>query len=634
MQPIIWGTAGHIDHGKTALIEALTGTNTDRLQEEQERGVTIDIGFAFLNDHISFIDVPGHEKFVKNMVTGVATIDAALIVIAADDGVMPQTREHLAILELLGVTNGIVALTKTDSVDADWIDLVEETVREALEKTVFEETPIIHTSAIEGTGIESLQELILETSSQLNHRVDRGIPRIPVDRVFTVKGFGTVVTGSVIAGEFRTGEPYELLPGNQPCKIRGIQTHGHDTERVGISERAALNLANVDTENIKRGYQITAPGYLNVTNTLYCKVTILDDAAENLQQNQRVRVHLGTTEILARVTLLSGQPVNPGGAGYIKLRLEEEAVVAFADKFILRFYSPMFTIGGGTVLYASEFFGLRKEQVLEHLANLDSNKFEDLLLEGAKIIHPALLTKSDLSRLLFYDEPQFDLFLPSLINSSDFNEYLMDGVSHYGVSLLLDKSKSKIVQIVSQYHKNHPKEPGIQKSQLEQKTELPEETFQVLLSELLHEGELNEEGPLIKTPEFSIRLTPEEEEFKEAIERSIRTAELQPPSLLDLAEKHSVAEKDIRQFLNLLIYEKAVERLPGDLYLHTEAKTRLREQLEDYFSKNKVLGVGDFKKIIGGSRKYAIPLLEFSDQQGWTRRDGEVRTLNNFPQNI
>ncbi|MCF7804995.1 MAG: selenocysteine-specific translation elongation factor [Candidatus Marinimicrobia bacterium] len=630
MQPIIWGTAGHIDHGKTALIEALTGTNTDRLQEEQERGVTIDIGFAFLNDDISFIDVPGHEKFIKNMVTGVATIDAALLVIAADDGVMPQTREHLAILDLLGVSAGVIALTKSDIADPDWLELVEETIREWATNTGFENATIVRTSAETGQGIDELREEILDISGKVPRRLDRKIPRLPVDRVFTVKGFGTVVTGSVLSGDFRNGVSCDVLPGRKTVKVRGIQSHGHDVESVGMSERAALNLGGVETEDIQRGDQITNEGFLSATETLYVNAKLLPDTEHVLGQNQRVRIHLGTTEILGRCSILSANVIHPGETGFVKLRLEETAVVGYQDRFILRFYSPMETIGGGKVLYSSRFPNQNKKQVLEHLENLQSPEIREASLAFLQIAHPDFLSLDALSKAMFYGKDLLRNPVKKLVDEGLLAEFLLDGQTKYGTTSGIENLRDRAVEIVAAYQKNHPMEPGIKRSQLEQNLDIPGQTFQTIIRLLIEDGELVEEGPLLRTPDFEIRLSDSDANLKKDIEEKIRADGMQPPSLGDLAEHFSLEEKRLRQFLKILIYEKSIERLPDDLYFHKSAKANLKNHLQTFFAEDETLSVGEFKDIIGGSRKYAIPLLEYSDQQGWTMRDGEVRRKYNL----
>ncbi len=630
MQPIIWGTAGHIDHGKTALIKALTGTDTDRLQEEQERGVTIDIGFAFLTDDISFIDVPGHEKFVKNMVTGVSTIDAGLLVVAADDGVMPQTREHLGIMQLLQVPAGCIVISKVDLVDEDWLDLVEDTVREQVAGTFLENAPVIRTSAETGQGIDQVTTAILDLSEKLPRRLDRGIPRLPVDRVFSVKGFGTVVTGSVISGTFRTGDTVELTPNRRLTKIRGIQTHGRNVEAVGMSERAALNLSDVGKEEIERGIQLSIQGWLSVTDAFYATIEMLDTAERPLEHNQRIRLHLGTTEILARCSILAGDSIHPGKTGLVKFRLEEPTVVAFNDGFILRFYSPMFTIGGGRVLYPQSLRHLPKQELLDILEILALTELQAAVNAVTRIHKSRLLSITDLSRELFLAEDHLLGPVETLVEQGFLTEYLMEGDRKYAGAEAMQSLETQAVERLARYHTSHPREPGYPRSQLVQDLAAPEETTEIILEKLLKEEKLTEEGPLLKLPSHEIQLTPEEQQTKEHIRKFILDAGLRPPTFRDVQDGLDLPENELGQYLKILQYEGEIERITSELYLHTDVKSVLKDKLHQYFTNQDTLSVGDFKQMIGGSRKYAIPLLEYTDAAGWTIREGEVRKRRNL----
>jgi len=630
MQPIIWGTAGHIDHGKTALIKALTGTDTDRLQEEQERGVTIDIGFAFLTDAISLIDVPGHEKFIKNMVTGVATIDAGLLVVAADDGVMPQTREHLGIMQLLEVSAGCVAISKVDLVDDDWLDLVEETIREHITGTFLEHAPVIRTSAETGQGLDQLKAAILDLSEKLPRRPDRGIPRLPVDRVFSVKGFGTVVTGSVLSGTFRTGDTVEVTPERRLTKIRGIQTHGRTVETVGMSERAALNLSDIDKEEITRGVQLSAQGWLSVTDEFYAAIEMLDAADRPLEHNQRLRLHLGTTEILARCSILVNDEIPPGETGVVKFRLEEQTVVAYTDRFIIRFYSPMVTIGGGRVLYPKSLRSLPKPELTDILELLTSPELPAAVKAVIRIRKPRLLSIADLSKELFFSEDHLRTPVDTLTEEGLLAAYVVEGERKYIETDVMQSLEAQAVERLTQYHANHPREPGYPRSQLFQDLAAPDETTEVLLEQLLEGGKLAEEGPLIKLSSHEIQLTPEEQQTKTRIREFILDAGLCPPTFKDMQDGLSISENELGQYLKILQYEGEVERITSELYLHVDAKSVLKEKLHQYFTDKDALSVGDFKQLIDGSRKYAIPLLEFTDAEGWTTREGEVRKRKNL----
>ncbi|MBD3275913.1 MAG: selenocysteine-specific translation elongation factor, partial [Candidatus Marinimicrobia bacterium] len=542
MQPVIWGTAGHIDHGKTALMKALTGTNTDRLTEEQERGLTIDIGFAFLTDEISFIDVPGHEKFVKNMVAGVSTIDAGLLVVAADDGVMPQTVEHLGILELLNIPIGCVALTKIDLVDPEWLALVEETIRESLEDTFLEGAKIIKTSAETGEGIDELKAHILDLSQAIPRRLNRGIPRLPVDRSFSIKGHGTVVTGSVLSGQFHSGDNVELMPGRVATKIRGVQSHGSEVKSVEIGDRAALNLSNIAVDEIQRGDQLTVPGMLQKTEELYASVTILDEPELELEQNQRVRLHLGTAEILARCTVLTGQKLSPGVSGLVKFRLEEPAVVAFADRFIIRFYSPMQTMGGGKVLFSRSLPSLKKVQLIEYLEGLDSPDLPAQILTLSRIHADRLLTAGDFSRELFYAEELLSDPLNTLVTDGELYSIVADGKTKYIHQESFNDHKNRLLEQLKEYHGSYPKEPGVSRSQLLQESALQEETFDLVIRELAASQSITEEGGLVRLPSHTIQLSEKEKETVNRLESQFLDAAFQPPTIKELQDEYDISD--------------------------------------------------------------------------------------------
>ena len=394
MKQTVIGLSGHIDHGKTALVKALTGVNTDSLTEEQKRGMTIDIGFAFLDENITLIDVPGHEKFVKNMMAGVSAVDVALLVVAADDGVMPQTREHFEILNLLDIPLGIVAINKIDLADKDWLELVELDIGELLQGSFMEDAPILKVSAETGDGVDQLKTTLLDLCKKVPDKQDRGIFRLHVDRVFSMKGYGTVVTGTVNSGSLKIGDTVELLPGSVKSKVRGLQSHGEEVQQVETGDRAAINLQGVEIKQIERGSQIAEIGYLQSLNQMGVTLLLLGSAQKPITQNQRIRIHLGTQEVMARVALADGKTLQPGDDCPALLRLEHPMVAARGDKFIIRSFSPVITIGGGEVMEVliEEKWNIIKEK-LQNLYN--SPKSDQLMhlveVEGAKPITPEKL---------------------------------------------------------------------------------------------------------------------------------------------------------------------------------------------------------------------------------------------------
>ena len=388
MSHIVIGTAGHIDHGKTALVKALTGTDTDRLPEEKSRGVTIDIGFAFLGDDITIIDVPGHERFIKNMVTGISSISYVILVIAADDGVMPQTREHLDILNILGVKEGCVVLNKTDLVKPDWLDLVETDIKTLLKGTFLEKAMILRASSVTGDGIEDIKKHLKNIIAVIKDKTDKGYFRLPIDRAFSVKGFGTVVTGTVISGSVKKGDLLDALPGGVEVKVRGIQKHNLDAESAEIGERAALNLSGVNLTEVGRGHHLSERGYLHSTSLLEARIELLQNAPKKLSNRNRVRLHLGTGEVMGRVSILGGKDIEPGESGLVQIFLEKESAVAVGDKFIMRRYSPSLTIGGGIVLQISNKRYKRSDKyiqdILSQLTEGDNLKSAELIAKECR----------------------------------------------------------------------------------------------------------------------------------------------------------------------------------------------------------------------------------------------------------
>ena len=463
MKQTVIGLSGHIDHGKTALVKALTGVNTDNLTEEQKRGMTIDIGFAFLDNNITLIDVPGHEKFVKNMMAGVSAVDVALLVVAADDGVMPQTREHFEILNLLDIPLGVVVINKIDLADNDWLELVELDIGELLQGSFMEDAPILKVSAETGEGVDQLKTTLLDLCNKVPEKYDRGIFRLHVDRVFSMKGYGTVVTGTVNSGSLKIGDTVELLPGSVKSRVRGLQSHGKEVQQVETGDRAAINLQGLEIIQVERGSQIAEIGYLQSINQMGVTLQLLDSAQKPITQNQRIRIHLGTQEVMARVALTGGKTLQPGDECPALLRLEQPMVAARGDKFIIRSFSPVITIGGGIVMEV--LIEEKWKIVKEKLQNLyDSPKSDHLIHlvqgEGSKPITPEKLqyrlgiSKEQIRELV---EETKELFW----------------LTHKQGKWLLTQNqwknlKNSIQEFLRQYHKIHPMNAGAQKEEVRQ----------------------------------------------------------------------------------------------------------------------------------------------------------------------
>ncbi|HIM53128.1 MAG TPA: selenocysteine-specific translation elongation factor, partial [Candidatus Marinimicrobia bacterium] len=480
MKQTVIGLSGHIDHGKTALVKALTGVNTDSLTEEQKRGMTIDIGFAFLDENITLIDVPGHEKFVKNMMAGVSAVDVALLVVAADDGVMPQTREHFEILNLLDIPLGIVAINKIDLADKDWLELVELDIGELLQGSFMEDAPILKVSAETGDGVDQLKTTLLDLCKKVPDKQDRGIFRLHVDRVFSMKGYGTVVTGTVNSGSLKIGDTVELLPGSVKSKVRGLQSHGEEVQQVETGDRAAINLQGVEIKQIERGSQIAEIGYLQSLNQMGVTLLLLGSAQKPITQNQRIRIHLGTQEVMARVALTDGKTLQPGDDCPALLRLEQPMVAARGDKFIIRSFSPVITIGGGEVMEV--LIEEKWKIVKEKLQNLYESPKSDQLIhlvqeEGAKPITPEKLqyrigiSKEQINAIV---EEKDELFW----------------LTHKQGKWLLTQNqwkelKNSIHNFLKKYHTKNPLNAGAQKEKIRQHLGCEHSILEALLQSML-----------------------------------------------------------------------------------------------------------------------------------------------------
>jgi len=623
MSHIVIGTAGHIDHGKTALVKALTGTDTDKLPEEKSRGVTIDIGFAFFGDDATIIDVPGHERFIKNMVTGISSISYVILVIAADDGVMPQTREHLDILNILEVKDGCVVLNKTDLVKPDWLDLVEADVKKLLTGTFLEEAMIFRASSVNGDGIEDIKNHLKDIISKKRERSDKGYFRLPVDRSFSVKGFGTVVTGTVISGSVNKGDLLEVLPGGLEVKVRGIQKHNRDAESAEIGERAALNLSGVNLTEIGRGHHLSEKGYSDPTSLIEASVELLQNAPKKLSNRTRVRLHLGTGEVMGRVSILSGKDIEPGESGFVQLFLEKESAVAVADKFIMRRYSPSLTIGGGKVLQISNKRYKRTDKHIQSILSLlnegDETKSAEVIAKECRhngISAKELGIKLGISSILGLS------LLKDLTNSGKL--IVMEGESkeRYYSPEVLDDLKNQLSARIDLFFSENPLSGGIKTIEIKEQLELSNNVYEYIVRQLISENKIEKNGDLISRKGNGKR------------ESDIETGELEEVLLSrsynaftteELSGKIGRESKETFQLLKRLIADGKAIRLDGDYFLHINLLEKLKDKVNKHFKDNEELTVSDLKQLTDVSRKFAIPLLLWLDDNEITRRDGNVR---------
>ena len=623
MSHIVIGTAGHIDHGKTALVKALTGTDTDRLPEEKSRGVTIDIGFAFLGDNITIIDVPGHERFIKNMVTGISSISYVILVIAADDGVMPQTREHLDILDILGVKDGCVVLNKTDLVKPDWLELVEADVKKLLRGTFLENAMILKASSVNGNGIEDIKKHLKDIISNKRDKIDRGYFRLPVDRAFSVKGFGTVVTGTVISGSVKKGDLLDALPGGLEVKVRGIQKHNRDAESAEIGERAALNLSGVNLTEVGRGHHLSEKGYLRSTSLLEANIELLKNAPKKLSNRTRVRLHLGTGEVMGRLSIFGGKDIEPGESGLVQIFLEKESAVAVADKFIMRRYSPSLTIGGGKVLQISNKRYKRND---EHIQNILSQLNEGDELKSAELIarecRQSGINAKELGIKLGVSSTLGLSLLKDLSKSGKLVVLKNESKERYYSPEMLDDLKDRLSEQIDSLFKKNPLSGGIKSVEIKEQLALPNKVFEHIVGQLISENKIAKSGDLISRVGNGDEKSDKE---TEELEKVLMSRSYNAFTTEELSEKIDRDKKETFQLVKRLISNGKAIRLDGDYFLHTDLLENLKEKVDKHFEDNDELTVSDLKQLADVSRKFAIPLLLWLDDNEVTRRDGNIR---------
>ncbi|MFA4838012.1 MAG: selenocysteine-specific translation elongation factor [Candidatus Neomarinimicrobiota bacterium] len=624
-RPVIFGTAGHIDHGKSSLLKALTGVDPDRLEEERRRGMTIDIGFAFLNENIAFIDVPGHEKFIKNMVTGANTVDLALLVVAADDGIMPQTREHLEILKLLGIRSGLIVVNKIDLVSSVWLEMILEDVRQFVYGTFLENEPILCVSAVTGAGIPELKETILQKAAQFERENTTDLFRLPIDRAFIVKGYGTVVTGSIISGELRIGDEVEIAPLKIRTKVRGIQSHGKQTDRIGVGHRAAINLQNVDKDDLKRGYFLATPGYFRPTRLVTCHIGLLPTASP-LKYNSVVRVHLGTGEFIAKIRPIGKDELWPGESCVAQILFDEEISAGFHDRLILRTYSPAATIGGATVL---EVFPepLRKKESAkaDRIGKLIA---DDLLFcaENLFFLHPGtLFSPLDVAQRLSISESSAVKLLREL---ADRNRLVLIKTGYVSVSEI-PAMKERLIEILLQFHRKNPILSGQSKASLLAEVKLSRSFGMAdwLTNELKNENKIVVSGDKWRLGDFSPVLSRKQSESILQIESALIAGGFAPPDLTEIREKLNLPEDEAEPLFAYLTDAGKIVIPERNLAFHSDTIEKGRKLIADYLNKKGEATVAELKELLQTSRKWVIPLLNYYDRTGLTKREEDVRKL-------
>jgi selenocysteine-specific elongation factor len=630
MKHVVVGTAGHIDHGKTSLVKALTGTDTDRLPEEKARGITIDLGFAFLEEPdgltIEIVDVPGHERFIKNMLAGVGGIDVAMLVIAADEGVMPQTREHFGICSLLHIRSGLVVLTKTDLVEPDWLELVRDDVAGLVRGTFLDGCPVVTASARTGAGIPELRAVLRELAAKVPSRGTDHLPRLPIDRVFTIRGFGTVVTGTLMAGRLRVDDRVEVFPVGVQAKVRGLQTHSRAVEQSTAGQRTAVNLQGVERVAVERGNVLGLAGTLVPSELVDGSLELLADAPRPLKTRDRVRVHAGTSEIMARVLLLDRQELTPGESTLARFRLEGPLVAMPGDRFVIRSYSPMVTIGGGTLLdIAPPRFKRKAPALIAHLTLLREDSPEAIVEEHVRHAGGAGVRVAPLSGRVPFGPERLRSLLEALQGGGRIVAIDRDWFVH---PESLARLRDLAVTALEQFHRASPLRPGMSREELRGRAGAPDErVFAHLLGALENEGVVRTERDKVRLASHAVRLSAEQQKAADRLEQEFLTAAAAPPSPEEALARAGQSGDEEHELFQVLIEARKLVRVKESLYFHAQALDAIQDKLVAMLRERKEIGPGDIKDLLGISRKYAIPLLEFFDARRVTARVGERRVL-------
>ena len=629
MKSVIVGTAGHIDHGKTSLVKALTGIDADRLEEEKRRGITIDIGFAHLelpapngeSLRLGFVDVPGHERFVRNMLAGIGGIDLVVLVIAADEGIKPQTREHFEICRLLAVRRGLTVLTKSDAVDADTLEVVRLEVADFLRGSFLDSahSPIVAASSLTGAGLDDVRTALAKIASEVTARDSAALTRLPIDRVFTMKGFGTVVTGTLVAGTINKEDELEVFPAGQRVRVRGVQVHGSQAEAAIAGQRTALNLASVSTEDLARGMTLASADAFRATARIDAQLSLLA-SAKPLKDGARVHFHTYTMETIAEVRLHATRQLKPGEEAFAELRLAEPGLLLPGDRFIIRQFSPVITMGGGVVLDSSP--PLRKPS-LEQVTT-----FLKTMLEGSP--EQALVARVARSRTagLALDAVTAQM---NLRRADAEKLAARAGLLHCGGILVAPAAfadaSSHLVQAVRKFHDANPLVAGMSKEELRDRVGLGPEVFSAALAKLAANKTLEVAGELVHAPGRGVSMRDEESESKKTIEQAFQSAGLKVPALKDVLAGLKVDKVRAQKIVTLLLRERILIKISDDLVFHQSALADLRQKVTTVKATTPKIDVARFKDMTGVSRKYAIPLLEYLDRERVTRRVGDERFI-------
>jgi len=632
MKQIILGTAGHIDHGKTALIKAVTGIDTDRLKEEKLRGITIELGFASIDlpsgQHLGIIDVPGHEKFIKNMVAGATGIDIVAMVIAADEGVMPQTREHMEICTLLEIKQGLVVLTKTDLVDEEWLELVIEDVNEFTRGTFLEGKPVMPVSSVTGQGIPEFIKTLDELSAVTPSRSVKSLFRLPVDRVFSIKGFGTVITGTLISGHVKTGDTVMIYPSGITSKVRGIQAHNQSVSIAEAGMRTAINFQGLEKASVQRGEVVSSPGALRPSYMLDVSIHFLKSNKKPVKNRTLIRFHTGTSEIPGHVVLLDKDEIIPGETTVAQIRLDSPVAVVSDDKFVIRSYSPVRTIGGGQILNPLPQKHKRfKKSISEGLKTLITQPPEEIIAYHVDNSGYKGISFSNLKIMTNIPEKQLDNALQKLMSIKTVKCADRENKIYIHKNCYENLNK-KISFFLENYHRTNPLKAGMPKEEL--KSKLPSaglKLFNLMLDMMIKNKEVVSEGETVRLSSHTVSLGGDQAEVKKKILTTYLKSGLCPPYFKDLSKTLDIDAKRAKDVLMLLIEEGLIIKTKEELYFHVEVVNSLKKRLVDFLLTHGEITTPQFKEMTGTTRKYLIPLIEYFDSKNVTIRIGDIRRL-------
>ncbi len=623
------GTAGHIDHGKTSLVKALTGIDTDRLKEEKVRGITIETGYAYFkipekNITVGIVDVPGHEKFIKNMVSGIYGIDVLMLIIAADESIMPQTIEHMEICKLLGIKKGFIVITKIDLVDEEILEIIKDDIKNFVKNTFLENSPVFYVSSLTGKGIEELKNYIIQLASKISsEKPISSIFRLPVDRVFSLKGFGTVVTGTTLSGKIKIGDNVIIYPENLKSRVRNIQVHNTPVNEAIAGQRTAINLQGIEKEDIHRGSILAEPGYFQLNNVIYTELYYLESNKKPLKNRRNVKFHIGTEAIPAEINIINKKEIIPGEKVFSIFKLKKPTIALNGDKFIVRSFDDKNTLGGGKVLYSSD----KKLKINDLLSDLCSEKPENIIETLIKINKMEITSLKKILSEYNSQREKIERALKNLISNKSIIEIEDNLFIHSNNFKVL---KENFLKNLKEFHQKNPELSGIPKEELRTKIYshiIDSKLFNYLVNTLINENKIELEGDNIKLKNFSVKLSSEQKNILEKILSLIENGGVKPPVVKEISNILNISEKELSIFLNILSKNNKIIKISPEIYFSSKVYTKIKENLIKFLKDKGQISIKEFKEMTKTSRKYIIPLLEHFDSVKLTIRKGDCRVL-------